>query len=242
MYKSGIVIIGLLTGIHASENPFSIEKNIQKINQEESDLLNILKKEKISDEESEDISSEKSIADVMGASETNTTRKRSSGSAAVLQTKVKPAVKENPKSSPEEPSSTPAANSAKKPPAKEMKKESTKSTPEQNIVKEKTLKEQSKQSNGRKDVPKTAQKEKQQVEKAEVKKTTPQPSALLKESGAVEKEIKVVDSKIKELEERLESVKEKKGAGEPKEATSKDREKESTLDKELQEAIKSVED
>jgi len=225
--------MGLLTGMYASENPFSIEKNIQKIDQEESNLLNILKKERISDEEVEDIVPEKSIADVLAASEKNATGEKSTGSAEIAPIEAKPAVKEKVKSTPKESPATPAANSAKNPPAKQAKTESASNTAESNSTKKEALKAEPKKLTIKKD---STEVKAAETEMQEAKKTEP-------EKTAVEKEIKVVDSKIKELEERLESMKEKK-EGEPKEVIQEigQQEKNSTLDEELQEAIRSVED
>lgn len=45
MYKSSVLIAALVTGAYASENPFVIEKNIQKIEREENTLLQALAKE-----------------------------------------------------------------------------------------------------------------------------------------------------------------------------------------------------
>ena len=45
MYKSSVLIAALVTGACASENPFVIEKNIQKIEREENTLLQALAKE-----------------------------------------------------------------------------------------------------------------------------------------------------------------------------------------------------
>jgi len=45
VYKSSVLIAALVTGAYASENPFVIEKNIQKIEREENTLLQALAKE-----------------------------------------------------------------------------------------------------------------------------------------------------------------------------------------------------
>ena len=45
MYKSGILIAALVSVVYASENPFAIEKNIQKIEQDENALLQAVVKE-----------------------------------------------------------------------------------------------------------------------------------------------------------------------------------------------------
>lgn len=62
MHKSNILIAALLTGAFASENPFVIEKNIQKIEQEESLLLQALAKEQKRLEREENDLSEESIS------------------------------------------------------------------------------------------------------------------------------------------------------------------------------------
>lgn len=62
MYKNSILIAALLTGAFASENPFVIEKNIQKIEQEESLLLQALAKEQKRLEREENDLSEESIS------------------------------------------------------------------------------------------------------------------------------------------------------------------------------------
>ena len=45
MFKRGVLCTILITGIYASENPFAIEQSLEKIEQEEDDLLNSLTKE-----------------------------------------------------------------------------------------------------------------------------------------------------------------------------------------------------
>ena len=65
MHKSNILIAALLTGAFASENPFVIEKNIQKIEQEESLLLQALAKEQKRLEREEDkLFEEDKISDI----------------------------------------------------------------------------------------------------------------------------------------------------------------------------------
>ncbi|MEA3419862.1 MAG: hypothetical protein U9Q90_10745 [Campylobacterota bacterium] len=45
-YIRGLIVVALVSGVYASENPFAIEKNVQKIEHEENELLLGLAKEK----------------------------------------------------------------------------------------------------------------------------------------------------------------------------------------------------
>jgi len=62
MYKKSILIAALISGVCASENPFAIEKNVQKIEQEEGALLQAIAKEQKTFEDEEDSLFEESIS------------------------------------------------------------------------------------------------------------------------------------------------------------------------------------
>ena len=63
VYKSSILFVALATGACASENPFAIEKNVQKIEQEENALLQALAKEQKTLKDEEDASLKESISE-----------------------------------------------------------------------------------------------------------------------------------------------------------------------------------
>jgi len=47
MYKKGIILVAMISGVIASENPFEVENALEKIEQDEGDLLNALSKEQV---------------------------------------------------------------------------------------------------------------------------------------------------------------------------------------------------
>ena len=77
MYKRNIIMMALVLSVFAwgnpfeSENPFAVDKNIKKIQQEEDALLQALKKEQESMGDEEDILSESNASDAASDSEVN---------------------------------------------------------------------------------------------------------------------------------------------------------------------------
>jgi len=47
MYKKGIILVAMISGVIASENPFEVENALERIEQDEGDLLNALSKEQL---------------------------------------------------------------------------------------------------------------------------------------------------------------------------------------------------
>ena len=234
MYKSSILIVALVSGVYASENPFAIEKNVQKIEQEESALLQAIAKEQktleskkmvksikeyttgVKTEESA-VSPETEAVQEPEAEETkNETEKSKTVEAAPPETKkVESAV-------------TPIEEAAKKSEIQEIKKEVQESKP----------KEETKESIA----PLTIR----EVTKKTEAETVEKPAATKVESS-VEKQIEKVDAEIKKLEEKLEASKTKTAivdevSVQPAVEANGSAESNNTFQQELQEAIKSVQD
>ena len=94
MYKNSLLIAVLISGVCASENPFAIEKNVQKIEQEEGALLQAIAKEQKTFEEEEDSLFEESISTPKASQVVPEEAKAHSGTDIVQEPETQKATKE----------------------------------------------------------------------------------------------------------------------------------------------------
>jgi len=246
MYKSSLLIAALVTGAYASENPFALEKNIQKIEQEESTLLQAIKKEQKSMDKEEDELFENNISD------SNITNAKPEVDSTASETEIvqEPEIQEREKeikkevevSKPEElaPAETKKMEAAVSPEDKVSKKPEIQ---EKITVVEKSSAEIATPPKEDTEKPVTIREiTKKEVTKKEKTIVKEKPKAI-KVQSPVEKKIEVVDEKIRKLEDKLEASEAKPASedGVSIEANTS-AEGNSTFDQKLQEAIKSVQD
>ncbi len=63
MYKIGIMFAVLMSGLYASENPFAVEQNVKKIDQDENMLVRAIEKEQAAREKEEDALFDEEVTD-----------------------------------------------------------------------------------------------------------------------------------------------------------------------------------
>ncbi len=147
MYKNSLLIAVLISGVCASENPFEMGKNIQKIEQEEGALLQAIAKEKKTFEEEEDSLFEESISTPKASQVVPEEAKAHSGTDIVQEPETQKATKEpeeviekgavaprveevaTPAVKQEESAATPAKETLKKPQAEEEEEAVLESVP-----------------------------------------------------------------------------------------------------------------
>jgi len=254
MYKSSILIAALVMGAYASENPFALEKNIQKIEQEESALLQALAKEQKRPEREEDALFEERISEPKISDVKPKESKAPSETEIVQEPEYQDVKKDAEESRPEDPAPSlakqdePAVTSSNETLEKVQKKEGEESKSE-SVSREAAPAEAKTIKPAPISVEKVSKKPEEPLTIRGVagrseSEMTSKP-AITKGKPSVEKEIEKVDAEIKELEERLEASKVKpattaEASIKLNEEVNISTESNTTFDQELQEAIKSV--
>ena len=247
MYKKSILLAALVSGVYASENPFAVEKNVQKIEQEESTLLRAIAKEQKTLETEDDEFLEE------GDSESETEDVKQEESAALLEVEViqKPEVEETQK---EVEKSKPAEVA---PP--ETKKEETMPLPVEEVAKKVEIREIKKEDEVTRSKEVTSLKTKtDELAAPTVEETAKKPElqaadkpVVAKKESSAEKQSEGVDTDIEKPKEKLEASKAKPAIvdevseepdvkAELQIEANASAESNATFEQELQEAIKSV--
>ena len=268
MYKSSILITALVTGVYASENPFALEKNIQKIEQDESALLQAIVKEQ-KKLEKEDALSEESIPGA-NMSDVKTEEGNALSETEIVQEPESQKIKkEAEESKPEviapavvkqkEPAVVSANETLDKVQVEEPKEVIPESVPKEAAVVAAETKKSAPSSEEKVPIDTEAE----TVKKAETSKpekpltirdiakkseaeTVRKPESA-KAQASIEKKIEEVDAEIKKLEEKLETSKVESATGDEISVqssveTNGSAESNTTFEQELQEAIRSVQD
>lgn len=240
MYKIGIIIAILASSMLASENPFAVEQNVKKIDQEEGTLLKAIAKEQAALEDEEDELFDEESSDTKKSDvkteveivppEVETETKRESLeviSEATTITVPSPKVVESPEA------------------AKEKVEIKKSEVPEATLLATETKELEVSLSESVVTEPKVQEVEQEVVRVEPIKVVIPKvaPVVIPKKETAKEIDIKIreVDAEIKKLQNNLDASKEKLEA--PKELKGEGNAsvpENSIFEKELQEAIESV--
>jgi len=248
MYKSSILIAALVTGACASENPFALEKNIQKIEQEESTLLQALAKEQKRVEREEDKLLEESISESKISDVNPKENKVPAETEIVQEPELQEIKKEEKESKPEEVASSAAKQ---KEPLVILANETFEKIQEEEVKEKSSVEKISK--NPEEEAVKEIEISKSE-EPLTIREVTGKPeigtankSVVTKTQPSVEKKIEEVDAEIKKLEEKLEESKAKPAIADKVYVQSNaeangSAERNTTFEQELQEAIRSVQE